>query len=68
MDQSIGQTEPRAFAPEPRGFGPVLAFVAGWMLVLLGIVFLVAPGPGIPILVAGLALLGRRPKRTTESR
>jgi tellurite resistance protein TerC len=52
--------EPKATAPAPRGFGLVLALAAGWMLVLLGIVFLVAPGPGIPLLVAGLALLARR--------
>ena len=31
--------------------------VVGLTLVVLGIVFLVLPGPGIPLIIAGLALL-----------
>jgi hypothetical protein len=32
---------------------------AGWTLLLAGTVLLVLPGPGIPLMLAGLALLGR---------
>jgi hypothetical protein len=32
---------------------------AGWALVTVGAALLVLPGPGIPLLLGGLALLGR---------
>jgi uncharacterized protein (TIGR02611 family) len=32
--------------------------VGGWMLLLVGVALLVLPGPGIPLIIAGLALLG----------
>ena len=34
-------------------------FIAGILLTAVGIFFLVVPGPGIPILVVGLALLAQ---------
>ena len=34
-------------------------FIAGILLAALGVFFLVVPGPGIPILVVGLALLAQ---------
>lgn len=33
--------------------------VAGWSLLVAGTALLVLPGPGLPVLVAGLALLGK---------
>lgn len=35
----------------------IIVATVGFSLVLTGIVFLVLPGPGIPLIVAGLALL-----------
>ena len=35
----------------------VIAAAVGSTLVLLGLLFLVLPGPGIPLIVAGLAIL-----------
>jgi hypothetical protein len=33
--------------------------VGGWALLVSGALLLVLPGPGLPLVVAGLALLGR---------
>ena len=41
----------------PHPFRWVAAMVAGFTLVIAGIVFLVLPGPGIPLIIAGLAIL-----------
>lgn len=35
----------------------IAAMTAGFTLVISGIVFLVLPGPGIPLIIAGLAIL-----------
>lgn len=35
----------------------VVATSVGTTLVLLGLIFLVLPGPGIPLIIAGLAIL-----------
>jgi uncharacterized protein (TIGR02611 family) len=35
----------------------VMVAVVGAALVIVGIVFLVLPGPGIPLIIAGLAIL-----------
>lgn len=35
----------------------VVATTVGFTLVVLGFVFLVLPGPGIPLIIAGLAIL-----------
>jgi hypothetical protein len=43
-------------------FARAARLAAGWSLVVLGAALLVLPGPGIPLLVAGLALLGREPR------
>jgi drug/metabolite transporter (DMT)-like permease len=43
--------------------------VAGGLLVVVGIVLLVLPGPGIPLIIAGLAVLGAEfawARRTVE--
>ena len=36
-----------------------LRLAAGWSLLAVGVLLLVLPGPGIPIVVLGLALLSR---------
>lgn len=41
----------------PHPFRWILAATIGFSLVFTGIVFLVLPGPGIPIIIAGLAIL-----------
>lgn len=33
--------------------------VAGWSLVVVGAALLVLPGPGVPLVLGGLALIGR---------
>ena len=40
--------------------------VAGTVLLVVGIALLVLPGPGIPLIVAGLALLGTQFPRALE--
>jgi hypothetical protein len=39
-----------------RHYGTLLA---GWALLTAGVVLLFLPGPGLPLLLGGLALLGR---------
>lgn len=41
----------------PHPFRWVAAMTSGFTLVIAGIVFLVFPGPGIPLIIAGLAIL-----------
>jgi uncharacterized protein (TIGR02611 family) len=41
----------------PHPFRWVVAATVGFTLVIVGIVLLVLPGPGIPLIIAGLALL-----------
>lgn len=35
----------------------IVASTVGFTLVILGLVFMVLPGPGIPLVIAGLAIL-----------
>jgi uncharacterized protein (TIGR02611 family) len=35
----------------------VVASTVGFTLLILGIIFMVLPGPGIPLIIAGLAIL-----------
>ena len=42
-----------------RGARSLAAGAAGWALLGTGAALLVLPGPGIPLLLAGLLLLGR---------
>lgn len=52
----------RDHARPPNGRGRarrLAALVAGWTLLAAGGALLVLPGPGIPLVLAGLALLGR---------
>ena len=37
-----------------------LVLAGGWLLLAVGAALLVLPGPGIPLVVAGLGILGRR--------
>ena len=37
-----------------------LVLAGGWLLLGVGAALLVLPGPGIPLVVAGLGILGRR--------
>ena len=46
-------------AASPLNLGRVARITAGLSLLVAGIVLLVLPGPGIPLLLAGLALLAR---------
>ena len=41
----------------PHPFRWVIAATVGFTLVGLGLIFLVLPGPGIPLLISGLAIL-----------
>ena len=43
----------------PTGVGRAAGAVMGWLLVLLGLAALVLPGPGLLMLVAGLAVLAQ---------
>lgn len=44
-------------SPGVRLIRRILVLAIGLPVTLLGIVFLVAPGPGTPLLIAGLAIL-----------
>ncbi len=44
-------------SPAERLFRRVWVSIAGFTLLAIGTVLLVTPGPGVPIIVAGLALL-----------
>lgn len=44
--------------PAPRK-GRAVRLVAGWALLVTGTALLVLPGPGIPLVLGGLAILGR---------
>jgi hypothetical protein len=49
----------RALAARAFGVRRVATLSAGWTLLVTGTVLLVLPGPGLPLLLGGLALLGR---------
>lgn len=38
----------------------VLRQIVGWLLIIIGILGMILPGPGIPFLVLGVLLVGRR--------
>jgi len=38
----------------------VLVQAGGWVILAVGVALLVLPGPGIPFVLAGLGILGRR--------
>jgi hypothetical protein len=38
----------------------LMVHAGGWALLGVGVALLVLPGPGIPLVLAGLAILGRR--------
>ncbi|HEX3131303.1 MAG TPA: PGPGW domain-containing protein [Thermoanaerobaculia bacterium] len=44
----------------------VMVFLAGWIVVLIGIAGLVLPGPGIPTIIAGAAILSIVSEATYE--
>lgn len=44
----------------------ILVFLAGWIVILVGIAGLVLPGPGIPTIVAGAAILSIVSEATYE--
>jgi hypothetical protein len=50
--------DPSTEAPA-RGAGRVARLVVGWTLLVSGAVLLVLPGPGVPLVLGGLALLAR---------
>ena len=41
----------------PHPFRWVIAATTGSTLVILGLIFMVLPGPGIPLVISGLAIL-----------
>jgi hypothetical protein len=49
---------PEGGRPGPRG--AVAAEALGWVLLAGGAALMVLPGPGIPLVLAGLVLVGRR--------
>jgi len=49
---SVAADDPKARA--------VLVHAGGWVLLGVGVALLVLPGPGIPFVLAGLGILGRR--------
>lgn len=49
----------RMRAQKGRAWKRCALFIAGILLAALGVFFLVVPGPGIPILVVGLALIAQ---------
>jgi len=49
---SVAQTDPKA--------KDVLVHASGWVILGAGVALLVLPGPGIPLVIAGLGILGRR--------
>ncbi len=51
---SVNQT---SRSPGVRLIRRILVLAIGLPVTLLGLVFLVAPGPGTPLLIAGLAIL-----------
>jgi tellurite resistance protein TerC len=49
---SVAQSDPKA--------KDVLVHASGWVILGAGVALLVLPGPGIPLVIAGLGILGRR--------
>jgi uncharacterized protein (TIGR02611 family) len=49
----------RARAEAPGGLGRAARLAGGWALLVVGGALLVLPGPGIPLVLGGLALLAR---------
>jgi uncharacterized protein (TIGR02611 family) len=47
----------RWLAPLPRPLRRLLILVVGTTVVVFGVLLLVLPGPGIPVIVVGLAIL-----------
>src|SRR5262244_2233855 len=45
---------------QSSGMKAILTLVAGWLLVVTGVLLLFLPGPGILVLLAGVGLLARR--------
>lgn len=55
MDRDGRPSEPRSAGRRGR----VVRVAAGWALLAAGAALLVLPGPGIPLLLGGLAILAR---------
>jgi hypothetical protein len=55
-----GGPAPREPHPPRADRGVVVAEAAGWALLASGAALMVLPGPGIPLVLAGLVLVGRR--------
>jgi hypothetical protein len=54
-------SDPIASAAVPRSTPARLATIAlGYLLLVTGTVLLVLPGPGVPLILAGLAVVGRQ--------
>ena len=49
---SVARADPKA--------REVLVHAGGWLVLGVGVALLVLPGPGIPLVIAGLGILGRR--------
>jgi Flp pilus assembly protein TadB len=46
-------------AAATRSLRRYATLAAGWTLLVVGVALLVLPGPGVPLIIAGLAVLGR---------
>jgi len=56
----VGLIAWRAWILSGRGPWATLRQVIGWGCVVIGLLLLILPGPGIPLLIIGLMLIGRR--------
>jgi len=50
----------RAWSQGGRGSWATLRQVIGWGCVVIGLLLFILPGPGIPLLIIGVMLVGRR--------
>ena len=56
----LGASILQSMARADKGTRDVLLHVGGWVMLGVGIALLVLPGPGIPLVIGGLGILGRR--------
>jgi hypothetical protein len=55
-----GRGRRRGAQPPRTDRGAIASEAAGWALLAAGAALMVLPGPGIPLVLAGLVLVGRR--------
>lgn len=50
----------RAWSQGERGSWAIVRQVIGWGCIVIGLLLFILPGPGIPLLIIGVMLVGRR--------